>query len=68
MNALPTMQNFHSRGVALEEFCPLCNHSYESTSLALIHCDLVAKVWSDWTECPIKLLDSIFDISDIALE
>ena len=52
----------------MEEFCPLCNHSSESTSHALIHCEFATKVWSNWSECPIKLLDSIFDISDIALE
>lgn len=52
----------------MEEICPLCNRSSESTSHALIHCDLAAKVWSNWTECPIKLQDTIFDISDIALE
>jgi len=68
MNALPTMQNLRLRGVAMEEFCPLCNLSNESTYHALIHCEFAAKVWSNWTECPIKLLDSIFDISFIALE
>ena len=68
LNALPTMQNLRSRGVVVEEFCPLCNHSSESTSHALIHCEFATKVWSNWSECPIKLLDSIFDISDIALE
>ena len=68
MNALPTMQNLQLSGVVMEEFCPLCNHSSESTSHALIHCEVAAKVWSNWSECPIKLLDSIFDISDIALE
>ena len=68
MNALPTMQNLRLRGVVVEEFCPLCNHSSESTSHALIHCEFVAKVWSNWSECPIKLLDSIFNISNIALE
>ena len=68
MNALPTMQNLQLSGVVVEEFCPLCNHSSESTSHALIHCEFAAKVWSNWFECPIKLLDSIFDISNIALE
>lgn len=52
----------------MEELCPLCNLSSESTSHALIHCEFSAKVWSNWTERPIKLLESIFDISDIALE
>ena len=68
MNALPTMQNLRLRGVVVEEFSPLCNHSSESTSHALIHCEFAAKVWSNQFECPIKLLDSILDISDIALE
>ena len=68
MNALPTMQNLRLRGVVVQEFCPLCNNSSESTSHALIHCEFAAKVWSNQFECPIKLLDSIFDISDIALE
>ena len=68
MNALPTMQNLRSGGVVVEVSCPFCNHCCESTSHASIHCDLVSNVWSNQTECLIKLLDSIFDISDIALE
>ena len=68
MNTLPTMQNLHLRGVVVGEFWPLCNHSSESTSHTLIHREFATKVWSNWSKYPIKLLDSIFDISDIALE
>lgn len=47
---------------------PSYNHNNESTTHALIHCDVATKVWSNWTECPIKLPDTIYDISDIALK
>ncbi|XP_075658938.1 uncharacterized protein LOC142628784 [Castanea sativa] len=40
----------------------------ESTTHALIHCDVAANVWSNWTECHIKLPDTIYEISDIALK
>lgn len=52
----------------MEELFPLCNHSSESTTHAFIHCDFAAKSWSNWTDCPIKLKDTMYDISDIALE
>lgn len=47
---------------------PSYNHNNESTTHALIHCDVATKVWSNWTECPIKLPDTIYDISNIALK
>ncbi|XP_075675173.1 uncharacterized protein LOC142644441 [Castanea sativa] len=62
------MENLRSRGISVEDLCPLCNQSSESTSHALIHCVSAAKVWSNWTDCPIKLQDTMYDISDIALE
>ena len=39
----------------------------ETVEHAILKCDLAKAVWSNWNDCPTRILESNCDISDLAL-
>ena len=68
MNAIPTMRNLNKRGVRVDPLCPLCSKEAEFVEHAILKCEIAKKVWENWIDCPISLLEGRRDFSDIALD
>ena len=67
MNAIPTMMNLNKRGVQTDAICPICRKEVETVKHAILKCDLAKDVWSNWNDCPTRILECSCDISDLAL-
>ena len=68
MDGLPMAAvNLKKRGINIDELY-LCGKGPESISHSLISCDIARRVWDCWSDCPVEILSSPLDFSDLALE
>lgn len=68
MNGLPTRLNLSRRGVNISLKCPICDQELETTTYALIQCDLEKQVWDRWEWSPMNMRESQLDTTDVALK
>ena len=68
MNAILTMLNLSKRGVPVDPLCPLCSKEAKFVEHAILKCEIAKKVWENWIDYPISLLEGRRDFSDIALD
>lgn len=69
MNGLPTRLNLSRRGVNISPMCPICDQEMETTTHALIQCELAKQVWDRWQGRPMNMRGSqLLEITDAALK